>query len=351
MKKIITTLLIALVLVVSFVCPESSFAKDKFKIAWSHYTGWEPYAYMVSSGILKKHAEKQGIEIEVILVNDYIESINIYTAGEVDGCTMTNMDALTIPAVGGVDSTALIVGDFSNGNDGIVSKVAKDVKGLSGKKVMLVELSVSHYLLARALDMNGIKEKDLTVVNTSDADIASIFSTDKEGSVVTWNPPLMTVRNEPDAKLLFDSSQIPGEIIDMLVVRTNAPDSLKKAMVGAWFETMTVMSAHDKKAKEAISEMATSAGGTVAEFEAQLKTTAMFYKPKEAVDFVKGDDVKKTMEYVRTFSFDHGLYGDGAPDKDLVGIAFPDDKVIGDKNNIKLRFDSKFMNMAAEGKL
>ena len=58
-------------------------------------------------------------------INDYVESINQYTAGGFDGCAMTNMDALTIPAVGGVDTTALIVGDFSNGNDGIVIKDGK----------------------------------------------------------------------------------------------------------------------------------------------------------------------------------------------------------------------------------
>ena len=76
-------------------------------------------------------------------INDYVESINQYTAGGFDGCAMTNMDALTIPAAGGVDSTALIVGDFSNGNDGIVSKTAKSVAELQGQSLNLVELSVS----------------------------------------------------------------------------------------------------------------------------------------------------------------------------------------------------------------
>ncbi|HBT59170.1 MAG TPA: lipid kinase, partial [Pseudomonas sp.] len=83
--------------------------------------------------------------------NDYIESINQYTVGEFDACTMTNMDALTIPAAGGVDSTALIVGDFSNGNDGIVLKGESELAAIKGQNVNLVELSVSHYLLARAL--------------------------------------------------------------------------------------------------------------------------------------------------------------------------------------------------------
>ena len=101
--------------------PGGAEAKDSFKIAWSIYVGWMPWGWAADNGIVKKWADKYGIEIEVVQINDYVESINQYTAGGFDGCVMTNMDALTIPAVGGVDSTALIVGDFSNGNDGIVT--------------------------------------------------------------------------------------------------------------------------------------------------------------------------------------------------------------------------------------
>ena len=55
----------------------------------------------------------------------------------------------------------------------IIVKGADTVKALKGRSINLVELSVSHYLLARALDMNGLSEKDVTLVNTSDADIAA----------------------------------------------------------------------------------------------------------------------------------------------------------------------------------
>ena len=325
-------------------------AADTFKLAWSHYTGWEPWEYARASGILKKWADKFGIQVELVLVNDYIESINLYTGGGFDGCTMTNMDALTIPAVGGVDSTALIIGDFSNGNDGIVIKKGDGIKDLKGQDIKLVELSVSHYLLARALEKAGLSERDVKVINTSDSDIAALFASEAEGAVVTWNPPLMQCRNVKGAKLIFDSSQIPGEIIDMAVVRSNAPESLKKALVGAWYETMAVMSDRSKKSKEAILSMAQFAGGTEAEFRAQLRTTQMFYEPKKAVEFATSEELKKTMEYVRTFCFDHGLYGD-AQSKDLVGIQFPDGTVMGDKKNVRLRFDSAFMEMAAKGGL
>ena len=326
-------------------------AGPTFKIAWSHYTGWEPWQLANHQKILKKWADKLGIGIELVLVNDYVESINLYTGGGFQGCAMTNMDALTIPAAGGVDSTALIVGDFSNGNDGIVMKNGSQVKDLKGREIKLVQLSVSHYLLARALEMNGMTERDVRLVNTSDADIAALFAEDPNGAVVTWNPPLMQCRNVKGAELVFDSSRIPGEIIDLMVVRTDSPASLKKALVGAWYETMKLMSGKSKVADEAIRYMAKFAGGTEAEFRAQLTTTKMFFDPREAADFAKSDQLKKTMEYVRTFSFGHGLYPKGADSKDYVGIRFPDGSVMGSSQNVKLRFDAETMQQAAEGKL
>jgi NitT/TauT family transport system substrate-binding protein len=347
MKKLLTLTTLAFCMLL--LCGGAAMAKP-YKLAWSHYTGWEPWAYAKDHGIMKKWADKYGIEVEIVLINDYIESINLYTSGAYDACTMTNMDALTIPAVGGVDSTALIVGDFSNGNDGIVVTGAKDVKGLKGKEGLLVELSVSHYLLTRALDQNGMTERDVTLVNTSDADIASVYTSNPKGFVVTWNPLLMQVMNVPGANMVFDSSNIPGEIIDLTVVRTDAPDSLKKALAGAWFETMAVMSGRGAKSAEAIDFMARVAGATPAEFKAQLKTTAMFYQAKDAVDFTRSPQLRKTMERVRDFSFDKGLYA-GASSRDFVGIAFPDGSVLGDKANIKLRFDADIMNQAASGQL
>lgn len=331
----------------------SAGGQEKFTVAWSHYTGWEPWAYADETGIIKKWADKFGIQINVVLVNDYMESINIYTAGAADACAMTNMDALSVPSVGGIDSTVLIIGDFSNGNDGLATNAAgvNRVQDLKGKEVKLVLLSVSHYALARWLDMSGLRERDIKLVNVSDADIGGVFLSQKECNAVTWNPILMTIRNSKGAKVLADSSQIPGEIIDMMVVKTNTPDSFKKALTGAWFETMEIISGKGKAAEESIRFMAEKAGSTAAEFKVQLSTTAMFYGPQDAVVFAESDDLKKTMEYVRTFSFDHGLYGEGAVSKDLVGIRFPDGTIIGDPRNVKLRFDSAYMQMAADGSL
>ncbi len=225
------------------------------------------------------------------------------------------------------------------------------MRDLKGRDVKLVELSVSHYLLARALDMHGMSEKDIKVTNTSDADIAALFLSDDKGAVVTWNPPLMQVRNAPGAKMVFDSSKLPGEIIDLMVVRADAPEELKKALTGAWYETMAILAAPGPKRDEAVAFMAKNSGGSVDEFEQQLKTTAMFYTAASGADFAASADVAKTMDKVRKFSFDKGLFGQGAASVDVVGIEHDDGTVLGDKAKVKLRFTSKYMRAAADNQL
>lgn len=350
-RKVFTCSLVLLAGLFGF--STASLAKDEFKICWSIYVGWMPWDYGAQQGIVKKWADKYDISIDVVQINDYVESINQYTAGQYDGCTMTNMDALTIPAAGGVDSTALIVGDFSNGNDGVVLKGRSSLKEIKGQNVNLVELSVSHYLLARALESVDMAEKDVKVINTSDADMVAAYTTKDVTSVVTWNPLLGEIKSMPDSHLVFDSSKIPGEIIDLLVVNTDtlkANPKFGKALVGAWYEIMSTMSADDSAGKSAREFMGKASGTDLAGYESQLDSTRMFYTAKDAVEFTQSKPLLTTMQYIAEFSFDHGLLGEGAPDAGFIGIETPSG-VYGDKGNIKLRFDPAYMSQAADGKL
>ena len=334
--------------------PAAAEAKSEFKVCWSIYVGWMPWGYLQDSGIMKKWADKYGISVEIVQINDYVESINQYTAGAYDGCSMTNMDALSIPAGGGVDTTALIVGDYSNGNDGIILKDKKELADIKGQSVNLVELSVSHYLLARALDTVGLSEKDLSVVNTSDADMIAAYATPEVTAVVTWNPLLSEIEAQANATKVFDSSGIPGEIIDIMMVNTatlaDNPD-FGKALVGAWYEVMALMAADSEEGKAARSAMATASGTDLAGYDAQLATTEMFFKPADAVAFTQSADLPKTMKFVAEFLFDKGILGEGAPSAEFVGVSFPNEQVYGDKANVKLRFDTTYMLMAADGAL
>ncbi len=353
-KRILAILILAVLVTASF--SSSAFAQERkhFKLAWSIYVGWMPWGEADAQGIVKKWADKYGIEIEVVQFNDYIESVNQYTAGAFDAVTVTNMDALAIPCVGGIDTTALLIGDFSNGNDAVIMKGTDKLADIKGQPVNLVELSVSHYLLARALDSIDLRERDIKVINTSDADMIAAFSTPDVNTVVTWNPLVAEIMQMPNAHKVFDSSQIPGEIIDLTVANTkviNDNPAFAKALTGAWYEMMALMSKQDDAGKAARAEMGKASGTDLAGYDMQLAATRMYYQPAEAVAFAGSAGLPQTMDIVRVFLFEHGLLGDGAPSPDVVGISFPDGSILGDKGNVTFRFDNSYMALAAEGKL
>ena len=350
-------LLLTAFAIVSMLMPASfaqAASKKEFKVCWSIYVGWMPWGHIQETGLMKKWADKYGITVDIVQINDYVESINQYTAGAYDGCSMTNMDGLSIPAGGGIDTTALIVGDYSNGNDGIVLKDKTKLEDIKGQSVNLVELSVSHYLLVRALDSVGLAEKDLKVVNTSDADLVAAYKTPDVTAVVTWNPLLSEIVGMPKSTKVFDSSKTPGEIIDIMMVNTKTLQdnpNFGKALVGAWYEMMEIMSKDDAAGIAARTAMGKASGTDLKGFDAQLASTKMFFKPADGVAFTKDAKLIKTMDFVRKFLFDKGILGEGAKSVDSVGISFPGGKTLGDANNIKLRFDPSFMEMAASGAL
>ena len=114
------------------VSASASFAqKPSFTVGWSVYAGWTPYYYLNKAGILKKWADKFGINIKVQRF-DYAPSLDAFVAKNIDACTMTNMEALDMPAASGVPTTSILIGDYSNGNDALLVRNGLQMKDLPG---------------------------------------------------------------------------------------------------------------------------------------------------------------------------------------------------------------------------
>ncbi|HEY4085282.1 MAG TPA: putative urea ABC transporter substrate-binding protein [Bryobacteraceae bacterium] len=334
--------------------------KPTFTVGWSVYAGWTPYYYMAKAGLLHKWADKYNITIKVQRF-DYAPSLDAFVAKNIDACTMTNMEALDMPAASGVPTTSIIVGDYSNGNDALLVRNGLAMKDLAGKKMLLVEKTVSEYLFDRAMTINGLRDnlKKVRMINTSDSDIATAFIADSSASaVVTWKPMVSQILKQKGITSLFNSSQIPGEILDLTVVRTDVldrPDGsgqrFAKALAGAWYEMMAQMSAKGPAADKVLAGIAEGSSDTLASYKEQLSTTRMFYTPQSAVAFAGSADLEQKMALVRQFCFDHHLLGADTKSVDDVAISYPDRSIQGNKGRVRLKFDLSYMQMAAQGKL
>ncbi len=353
---------IAVLLLLSLVLIQpAKAASPTFTVGWSVYAGWNPYFYMARSGILKRWADKYGVVIKVQRF-DYAASLDAFVAKNIDACTMTNMEALDMPAAAGVDSTAVIFGDYSNGNDAVLARNNLTLSQLPGRQILLVQKTVSEYLLERAMDLSGLSGQlsHLKLVNTNDSDLVGAFLGNKGNQVaVTWKPLVSEILDQDHGvKPLFDSSRIPGEILDLLVVRSevlNRPDGsgvrFAKAVTGAWYEMMAQMTGTGPAAVGAISGSAAASGDSVASYKEQLRTTHLFSTAQAATAYATSADLKQKMDLVRQFCFRHQLLGQNVQSVDDVAIRYPDGAIQGKKDRVRLRVDATYMQLAAQGKL
>ena len=204
-----------------------------FSVAWSEYPSWSTFGVAGElklidgkKGALGPIEKKWGVDIELKQA-DYDPCLVMYGSGQCDAVCITNMDVLS-PSLSR-KSVAVAPTSTSCGADAlIVSGDLKDVQSLKGKSVYGLAKTVSEYCFVRNLELLGEKEADYKFTNMDPGAAALAMQQKKEGyeAIVVWNPfVLETLNKRPDARVLFDSARIPGEIVDMLVV---AADSLEK---------------------------------------------------------------------------------------------------------------------------
>lgn len=296
-------ILLALALLVS---PLSAQEKPTFVVGVSIWTGWMPFYLMEEKGFLQKRADEEGIEIRLEKFKDYLASVQHFAAGKSDGCAMTIMEAMQ-PAAAGIDVKAILVNDISNGGDGVVARKGLKITDMKGKEVLLEQYSVSHYLLIKALEANGMTEGQVIIKNTPGDDAGKAFLTGNCEFAATWNPHLFLAEEQGKGEVIFSSKQIPGEIIDLLVwngKKMKEDPRGARAVVKAWYDAMEYI--EDPKTRaDAIATMAEAAGATAEEFNKMLGGTDLYTSAERCRDFLTSDTIRKTEESVKLFLLKH----------------------------------------------
>ncbi|MFN9176337.1 MAG: ABC transporter substrate-binding protein [Synechocystis sp.] len=183
------------------------------------------------------------------------EEVRAYRNGEIEGAGLSIDQALVLAATQ-EDVRIIAIMDFSNGADVILGRPEiKDIKGLKGKQVGVESTALGAFFLARALEKNGMTPKDIQIVSLELTEHERAYKEGKVDAVVTFGPARAKLL-DAGAKLLFDSSQIPGEIVDTLVVRkeviANSPETIQ-ALVDGRFRALEYL---EKNPQDAASRIA-----------------------------------------------------------------------------------------------
>tara|TARA_B110000196_G_scaffold204543_1_gene175268 strand:+ start:1765 stop:2718 length:954 start_codon:yes stop_codon:yes gene_type:complete len=138
----------------------------------------------------------------------------------------------------------ILVLDISEGADVIMGRPElKNMNGLIGARIAVESTAVGAYTLSRALEIHNITIEQVSLVNVEHSSHKESYIKGIADAVVTFEPVRTQLLNK-GAIELFSSKEIPGEIIDVLVVHKNTPKthgSELSDLLQGWFKALTYL--------------------------------------------------------------------------------------------------------------
>jgi NitT/TauT family transport system substrate-binding protein len=190
--------------------------------------------------------------------------------GRIDAVDVTLDMALQLQQQG-FEPRVVLVLDYSHGADALLARPeVRRLEDLRGKRVAVEGLSVSNYLLSRALAQAGLQHSDVEILRIPVDQHERAYASGQVDAVVTFEP-FVSKLLAGGAHRLFDSSDIPGEIVNVLVVREDVlekhPEQVRHLLQG-WFRALRYLEEHPE---DAVSRMSPRLDTSPAQLAAHLE--------------------------------------------------------------------------------
>lgn len=175
---------------------------------------WPPYELFF---LARHHGDFGETPIELIDFSANADLTGAFESRTIDAfCVTTDLylDEL------GADSDARIVMvvDVSAGADALVAQPGiESIEGLKGRRVGLSPSSLGVYVVSRALESAGLSLKDVELQYLDEIEQFDAFTTGRVDAVAAYEPTVTELVKAGGIRL-FDSSSIPDEIVDVLIV-------------------------------------------------------------------------------------------------------------------------------------
>jgi NitT/TauT family transport system substrate-binding protein len=292
--------LVAIACLLSIILGCSQSITTPLRVGINTWPGYEPL-YLAQS--LELYGNQP---IQVIIYPSTTESIRAYRNGQLDVVAVTLDETLLLKQTDS-ESRAFWVTDISHGADALLSKPEiRDLSELKGKRVGVETTALGAYVLTRALAQANLSVNDIQIVVLDVSEHKQAYLSDKVDAVITFEPNRTTLMNA-GAHILFDSSDIPNEIVDVLVTHQELIENRSKiltTLVQGWLKALDYMR---QNSDDAIGRMARRQGITSEEFAATLKLLQLSDLADNQVLLSKDSSLKRSLETLNEVMLEHQL--------------------------------------------
>ncbi len=307
-RRIVLRAMIGLVLMLAASVARPAWS-EPLKIGYSDWPGWVAFQVAIDKGWFKE----AGVDVQFEWF-DYVPSMDAFSAGKIDAVGMTNGDAL-VTGASGAKSLMILLTDYSDGNDMVVAKPGiKSLKDLKGKKIGVEVGFVDHLLLLNGLEKAGMKEEDVTLVNTKTNETPQVLASGDVDAIAAWQPSSgQAMKALPGAKPVYTSADAPGLIYDVIAVNPASLSARRedwKKFVSVWDRIVAYIN-DPATQPDALKIMSARVGLKPEEYKSFLKGTHLLSLADGKKAFVKGDgfsSIYGSSVIADAFNVKYGVY-------------------------------------------
>jgi len=214
-------------------CSEDTPQKP-IRIGTNVWPGYEPLYLARDTGLYDKS------RVQLVEYPSASGVIRALKSRSIEAAVLT-LDEVLVLLQHQIPVRTVLVLDISHGGDVIIAKPnIKSFKDLQGKRVGVEGSALGAYVLSRALDINAMSIDDIQVVQLEADEHERSYISDKVDAVVTFEPTRTALLNAGGVEI-FTSREIPGEVVDVLVIHEDAiassPDNVRHITQG-WFAAL-----------------------------------------------------------------------------------------------------------------
>lgn len=284
---------------------------EPLKIGYSDWPGYTAFEIAKQKGWFKE----AGVDVEMVWF-DYLPSLDAFSAKKIDAVTVVATDAL-VNGANGAKSKIIGLIDYSDGADMIIGKPGvESIKDLKGQDVGIEVTLVEHLLLLKALEVNGMTQNDVKLINTPTNETPQTLASGKVAAIGAWYPVSgQALKAVSGSKKLFTSAEAKGLIYDVLAVDPTSYAKHKEdwaKVVAIYYKSVDYILDEKTKA-DAVKIMAAKVGANPDEYMKALPGCHYLTLAESKKAFVKGeglDSIYGSMANGNKFNLDNKVYKD-----------------------------------------
>jgi NitT/TauT family transport system substrate-binding protein len=263
---------------------------------------WPGYEFLYLAGV-RKFFEQEGLNVELIQFSTLDDARRSYERGQVDALATTLVDVVQIFHDTGEMPKIVLVVDYSDGGDAIVSLQhrARDAQSLKGKSVA-VEQMFGRFILDRALHKQGLELDDVKIVETSVMGASRLLERGSVDAIVTYAPYIVDALKVSGTKQIFSTKDSPEQVFDVVVTRTEnlrRIPNLQVKLKRVWKRAMDELESDGEAALEI---MARRERVSVPEFKQALADVKLIPSEQQAAMLARSGPVARSLERLTQFT-------------------------------------------------